>query len=317
MRRLDDIFVLRYGQSLELNALKQVAAPAGVNFVSRAMRNNGVTARVLTSVEPAEAGCVSVALGGNGVLSSFVQPEPFVCGRDVMILTPKDPEMTLTEKLWWCRCIWENRHRFSYGRQANRTLGSLMVPDELPDWVIGAKVPELSYDSVADWGLVTGKYPHSPSDLVPVSVHFEIEYGHGLTLSHLNQVDAPDGVNFVSRKTRDNGISGRVLVPAGVTPAPAGTLSVALSATPLATFYQAEPYVTGYHVAVLHPKTKMSLGELLWWKAAIEANKYRYSYGRQANRTLASVLVPGAPPQFVVDELARRSPSPGSTQEEG
>ena len=108
MRRLDSIFDLRYGQSLELNALKQVSAPDGVNFVSRAMQNNGVTARVETDAPPANAGEISVALGGNGVLSSFVQPESFVCGRDVMILTARDPKMSLEEKLWWCRCIWEN-----------------------------------------------------------------------------------------------------------------------------------------------------------------------------------------------------------------
>lgn len=42
--------------------------------------------------------------------------------------------MTTVEKLWWFRCIWVNRHKFSYGRQANRTLGSLLVPDEAPEW---------------------------------------------------------------------------------------------------------------------------------------------------------------------------------------
>jgi hypothetical protein len=137
-RRIDQIFDLRYGHSLELNALKRVDPPEGVNFVSRAMGNNGVTARVLTNVEPARAGELSVALGGNGVLSTFVQPEPFVCGRDVMILTAKVPSMTLPEKLWWARCIWENRYRYSYGRQANRTLGSLLVPSSVPKWVYQA-----------------------------------------------------------------------------------------------------------------------------------------------------------------------------------
>lgn len=303
MKRLDELFDLRYGHSLELNALTQVKAPAGVNFVSRAMGNNGVTARVQAPSAPAGSGEITVALSGNGVLSSFVQPEPFVTGFHVMILSAKDPAMSLEEKLWWCRCIWENRHRYSYGRQANRTLGSLLVPDECPDWVSTAEAPSLSWSGVSDHGSITGTYSGSHLDTVPLTEHFEIEYGHGLSLSSLKQVEAPLGVNFVSRKTRDNGHAGRVLVPKGVTPAPAGSLSVALSATPLATFFQSEPYVTAYHVAVLRPKTAMSTGELLWWKTAIEANKYRYSYGRQANRTLSSVLVPGAPPEFVYEVL--------------
>ncbi|ALG29553.1 hypothetical protein AOZ07_11560 [Glutamicibacter halophytocola] len=306
MQRLDDLFDLRYGQSLELNALKQVAPPRGVNFVSRAMRNNGVTARVSTTADPGPTGAITVALGGNGVLSSFVQPEPFVCGRDVMILTPKDPTMSLAEKLWWCRCIWQNKYRFSYGRQANRTLGSLIVPSEVPNWVHETPIPSLAWADVSNFGLVTGIYPGSYDDLVPITAHFDIEYGHALSLSRLVQVEAPRGVNFVSRKTKDNGIASRVLIPEGITPAPAQTLSVALGATPLATFFHSEPYLTGYHVAVLRPKTEMSVGELLWWKIAIEANKYRYSYGRQANRTLSSLLVPAAPPAFVSDILKDR-----------
>lgn len=306
MQRLDELFDLRYGHSLELNALTQVAAPDGVNFVSRAMRNNGVTARVKTSVEPGPAGDITVALGGNGVLSSFVQPEPFVCGRDVMILSPKDPSMSLAEKIWWCRCIWQNRYRFSYGRQANRTLSSLVVPLEVPDWVRNAAVPTLSWTNVSDFGQAIGTYERAPSDLVPILELFEIDAGHALTLNRLTPAEAPDGVNFVSRKARDNGIAGRVLVPDGVVPAPAGSLSVALGATPLATFFHAEPYVTGFHVAVLRPRFQMSVGELLWWKIAIEANKYRYSYGRQANRTLASLLIPAAPPEFVAEVLKEK-----------
>lgn len=307
MQRLDQVFDLRYGHSLELNSLTQVLPPNGINFASRAMGNNGITARVISDVEPGKAGEITVALGGNGVLSSFVQPEPFVCGRDVMILSPKNPKMSLAEKLWWCRCIWENRYRFSYGRQANRTLGSLLVPSDVPSWVASAQVPKLAWSDVASFGLLSGSYEPAGDAMVPITNLFEIQNGHALTLNSLNVVDAPEGVNFVSRKTKDNGIAGRVAVPQGMTPAPGGTLSVALSATPLATFYQSEPYLTAYHVAILVPKTPMSVGEMLWWKIAIEANIYRYSFGRQANRTISSLLLPSRPPKFVEEVLLDRA----------
>lgn len=128
--RVDELFALRYGQSLELNRLEKVRAPEGINFVSRASKNNGVTARVTSepSWQLGAPGELTVALGGNGVLSTFIQPEPFVCGRDVMILSPHDSAMSDAEKLWWARCIWENRYRYSYGRQANRSLGGLVLP---------------------------------------------------------------------------------------------------------------------------------------------------------------------------------------------
>jgi hypothetical protein len=310
MRRLDSVFNLRYGQSLELNALEKVAAPEGVNFVSRAMRNNGVTARVLTAAALGAPGEITVALGGNGVLSSFVQPEPFVCGRDVMILSPKDENMSTGVRLWWCLVLWENRWRYSYGRQANRTLGSLMVPDKIPSWASGRseiKVlqPDLKrYFPEALNPSTTSSDPH----LIELRELFDVVYGQSLELNRLTKVVAPEGVNFVSRAMRNNGVTARIRLPRGVVASDAGCLSVALGGNGvLSTFYQPEPFVCGRDVAVLTPRRAMTVGELLWWSHLIHANAYRHSYGRQANRTLASLLLPAEIPAYVskVIEAAR------------
>ena len=45
-----------------------------------------------------------MALGDDDVHSSFVQLEPFVCGRDEAILRAKNSTKSLDEKIWWCRC---------------------------------------------------------------------------------------------------------------------------------------------------------------------------------------------------------------------
>lgn len=74
---------------------------------------------------------------------------------------------------------------------------------------------------------------------------------------------------------------------------------VALGGSVLSTFVQLEPFVTAYHVAVLLPREPMALPEKLWWACCIEANHYRYNYGRQANRTLADLMLPGAAPDWV------------------
>lgn len=144
--RVGELFDVRYGHSLELNRLRRVDAPAGVNFVSRAMRNNGVTARVEApaALSPGRAGELTVALSGNGVLSTFVQPEPFLCAFHVAVLAPKRADMGLSQKLWWARCIHENRYRFSYGRQANRSLSDLQLPDDLPAFVTSTILPDLA-----------------------------------------------------------------------------------------------------------------------------------------------------------------------------
>jgi len=134
--RVADLFEIRYGHSLELNRLARTYAPSGANFVSRAGRNNGVVARVVVPprTETGKPGELTVALSGNGVLSTFVQPEPFLTAYHVAILTPHNETMSVAEKLWWARCIKANRYRYSYGRQANRTLRELRLPD-VPEYV--------------------------------------------------------------------------------------------------------------------------------------------------------------------------------------
>ena len=42
--RVSDLFEVKYGSNLELNKLER--DPAGINFVSRTERNNGVSAKV-------------------------------------------------------------------------------------------------------------------------------------------------------------------------------------------------------------------------------------------------------------------------------
>lgn len=126
--------------------------------------------------------------------------------------------------------------------------------------------------------------------LVKVSDLFEIRYGTNLELNALDEVAG--GIAFVSRTTKNNGVSARVACVSEVSPMPAGTLTVALGGTPMTTFLQDEPYYTGRDVAVLASFEPMAREELLYYAACLAANRYRFSYGRQANRSLGGLLVP-------------------------
>ncbi|WP_434478921.1 hypothetical protein [Gemmatimonas sp.] len=135
MPKVSELFEVRYGVNLELNALK--LSPDGVAFVSRTARNNGVSARVeaVPGLAPLPAGTITVA-GGGSVMESFLQCEPYYSGRDLYYLTPKVP-MTDAQKLFYCACLRANRYRYSYGRQANRTLKDIVIPAlaDMPEWV--------------------------------------------------------------------------------------------------------------------------------------------------------------------------------------
>jgi Type I restriction modification DNA specificity domain len=274
VQRLDEIFHLRYGHSLELNALHQVQAPDGVNFVSRAMGNNGVTARVDVTVAPAKAGEMSVALSGNGVLSTFVQPEPFVCGYHVMILTAINTAMTVEEKLWWARCIWLNRYRFSYGRQANRTLGSLLVPDEVPEWVGETSVPShqglmKSCEPPIEFSDPEGDRWHEfrLGDL------FEVKKGKRLTKANR----LPGSTRFVGASEKNNGITASAEVPPSH---PAGLLTVVYNGNSVGyAFYQDEPFFACDDVNVLVPREPLSRWSQLFVAAIIRHGRSRFTYG--------------------------------------
>jgi len=135
--KVKDLFAVKYGVNLELMTLETVSANDrdGVNFVARTSENNGVVARVrkIDGIEPQSSGILSCA-GSGSVLSTFVQTEPFYSGRDLYILTPKK-EMSLKEKLYYCMCIQANAYRYNYGRQANKTLKDIDLPDTVPEWV--------------------------------------------------------------------------------------------------------------------------------------------------------------------------------------
>lgn len=126
--------------------------------------------------------------------------------------------------------------------------------------------------------------------LVKLSELFDVKYGVNLELNKLEQ--DPEGINFVSRSAQNNGVSAKVKRLADVEPIEAGVLTVAGGGSVLETFVQPEPFYSGRDLYYLRPLVAMSLPQKLYYCMCIRANKYRYNYGRQANRTLRDIMVP-------------------------
>lgn len=119
---------------------------------------------------------------------------------------------------------------------------------------------------------------------------FTISYGNGFELNKLSENNT--GINFVSRTSKNNGVSAKVDLIFDVTPNPAGLITVSLGGSVLEAFLQTSDFYTGYHIFCLNPKTKLTVKQKLFYCLCIRANKYRYSYGRQANKTLGDILIP-------------------------
>ena len=131
---------------------------------------------------------------------------------------------------------------------------------------------------------------------------FEIWYGVNLELIYCEP--EKNGIPFVSRQSVNNGISDYVK-SIEITPNPANTLSIAASGSVLTTFFHDYEYYSGRDVYIAQPKNSMTKSQMLFYCYVIEENRYRYNYGRAANRTLRNLLVPSIDeiPDFVTDNI--------------
>src|SRR5680860_1018525 len=152
--------------------------------------------------------------------------------------------------------------------------------------------------------------------LVLVDERFDVSSGHQLALSHLKQTNPADGIAYVARSHRNNGITAWIEEISGLDPAPAGRITVALRSRnhALASFVQPRQFYTSYHVAILSPRRPMTLAEKLWYCECIEVNRFKFNFGRQANRTLSTLPIPASVPAWVEDVMYERGRR-GATRE--
>lgn len=118
--------------------------------------------------------------------------------------------------------------------------------------------------------------------MTTVSDLFTVRYGHSLELNRLKRTTPDRGIAFVSRKSRNNGISAFVEVVPGEIPGNPGELTVALSGQggAMSTFLQERPFYTGRDVAILTSLQPLSKAVLLYYCMCLTANRYRYGFGR-------------------------------------
>ncbi len=117
-------------------------------------------------------------------------------------------------------------------------------------------------------------------------------FWYGVNLELVNCEVSSAGIPFVSRTSNNNGVVARVSMIDGITPNPSHTLSLAGGGSVLSCFYQDEPYYSGRDLFVLSPKEKMSKKEMILYSYIISSNKYRYNYGRQANKSFQDLMLP-------------------------
>lgn len=276
--KVSKLFNVHYGTNLELNSLEKI--DDGINFVSRTSMNNGVSGivRPIPNIKPLETGLITVAAGGSP-MSSFVQPQPFYSGRDVFYLKAKK-KMSLQKKLFYCMCLRANKYRYSYGRQANRTLRDLELPDKIPEWI--NKIPidkpftkdafhkkivnlhdrKWKYFIITDLFHVTGTKT-TPKKLL---VRSSIEKNHSYP--------------YITTSATSNGVYGFFKIWTEY-----GQVLTVDSAVRGTCFYQHDKFSASDHVEKLVPKFDINVYVALFLSTIINKEQYRYSYGRKSSQT--------------------------------
>jgi len=150
--------------------------------------------------------------------------------------------------------------------------------------------------------------------LNPLKELFTPVYGVNLELVNVEECKRNDEnrIRFISRTEVNNGVSAYVKRMANVTPNPAHTISVAVSGSVLSSFYQDKEYYSGRDLYYLIPKRKMSKEEMIFYAFCIRANRYKYNYGRAANKTLKDILLPAEMPDNFKKITLNKIPPPSA-----
>lgn len=293
-----DIFNIKYGVNLELNACEDAVPGDTINFVSRTEANNGVSAKVraIDGVEAQKEGLITVA-GGGSVLSTFVQPAPFYSGRDLYTLDAKEPISTET-KFFLTTIIEANKFRYNYGRQANKTLpfielklpakknpdGSFFIDENhtysddgyVPDWQFmedymkslhhkplttgnaNSSVPALNCENWRDFLLF------DYFDILPGKYHYPDEYDEGIT-------------PYYSASNENNGIGQYIDLPPDFKGNCIVTGKIGCTA-----FYVPDDFCATSDVNIFKPKFDMSKYVGLFIATIMNfSENYKWAYGRQ------------------------------------
>lgn len=302
--KVSDIFTVKYGVNLELNACVECdkTDEDKVNFVARTAENNGISAYVnkIDDVIPQNAGLISVA-GGGSVLSTFLQNEPFYSGRDLYTLDSK-VKISDEAKMFIITVIEQNKYKYSYGRQANKTLPDLILKLPIND------VGEPDYQFMEDYikslhhKPLTTKNNNTSLKLdinkwksYKVGKLFELRNGQGITQEEIAE-NAGD-FNAVQSGEDNNGVIGKIDLEyckrMGYIYSEKPCLTVARTGSAGFVSYQNNGCVVGDSAKILLLPDEIATKEnYLFLQTVLMANKFKYDYGRKVTeeKYLAEVI---------------------------
>ena len=279
---LHKLFSIQYGNSFDLNVLEVCDEHdlSKVNYVSRTRENNGVSAfvKLRDDTIPFEAGLITVAGSGNSVLESFIQYSPFYTGYHVFLLKPLQ-KMADIEKLFYCYCIRQNQYKYSFGRQANKTLKEILVPKEIPAEFLSINLNSLN--TINSKSVVKSSFELKTSQWKKFALKdlFNITGSKTTPVLELEEFGAGK-YPYVTTQATNNGMDGFYDYFTEE-----GNVLTVDSAVLGFCSYQPLPFSASDHVEKLIPKFTMNKYIAMFLATIINEEQYRYNYGRKCSQT--------------------------------
>lgn len=273
MIKLSELFNIEYPKTLVFADM--IADPNGINFVSSKGTNNGVVAKVQRNLDCTEypANVITVPLKGTVMMASL-QTEPCYVAHQVAVLSPKK-NLSIEQLIYYCVCIRHNKYKYNHGRQADKTLKELLVPDlsEIPDFVDKAKLENIK---------LIEKFSEDTPIQIDVDSWKSFKYSDLFTIKKGKRVTKldiiPGKTAFISAVDKNNGIReycSLLAIHEG------NTITVNYNGSVGEAFYQEEGFWASDDVNVLYPKFKLNKYIAMFLITIIRHEKFRFNYGRK------------------------------------
>lgn len=207
---------------------------------------------------------------------AHLQPQKCYVAHQIAVLLPKK-SMSIQEKLYYVTLIRHNSYKYNYGRQADKTIGDIYIPDG--EIYNTDRTKSLRYDIIT----THNRYSQRPLNIdswreFKVGDYFDVYLSSGdLKIDECELGNIP----LVSSGTTNNGIVGYIDEKgdgkAQIFKANSITVDMFCNA-----FYQNNDYYAVSHgrVNILYPKFKCNPFIGCFICSIINNEQFKYSYGR-------------------------------------
>ncbi len=274
--KLKDLFEIEHPRQMIFS--EQETNDKGVNFISSKGTNNGVVCKITPNVQNKiyPAGAITVPLKGT-VLHAFYQREQFQIAHQIAVLYPKI-EMSDQEMFFYVLCIRNNKYKFNYGRQADKTLADILVPDKILDSFRGVDIARL--ETVNDKPVISKKVILNFSSWKDFILSNLFTIGGSATTPEIDLEEYGRGnYPYVTTQATNNGVEGfyNFYTEDG------GVLTVDSAVLGYCS-YQPYNFSASDHVEKLIPKFTMNKYVAMFLVTIINQEQYRYNYGRKCSQ---------------------------------